>query len=268
MTARRLTVADIRAAKGKRQFVMIRVGTLDELEAAERAGVDMVSVPSELMLDRRFRTVAPTVFAVPGMNFFDLDEADDFVRWSFRMLKAGADAVYTSAGVPTVRRLAEDNVPVIGHIGLVPSRATWTGGFRAVGKTAESAMQVYRSAQALEAAGAFGAEIEVVPADMAAEIAKRTSLFLISMGSGTGCDGEYLFAEDILGENRGHVPRHARRYRTFAAEYDRLQRERIAAFGEFAADVRAGAFPEPKHLVATDPDELRRFVEQLAGMGA
>jgi 3-methyl-2-oxobutanoate hydroxymethyltransferase len=259
MTAR-LTVADIRAAKGKRQFTMVRTTTWDELEAAEAAGVDMVSVPPEMVVDPKFRSVAPTIFAVPGMNFYDLAEGDDFTRWAFRMLRASADAVYCSAGLPTIRRLAEDNVPVIGHIGLVPSRRTWTGGFKAVGKTADSALGVLRAARALEGAGAFGAEIEVVPADMAAEIAKRTSLFLVSMGAGTGGDAQYLFAEDMLGENTGHVPRHAKVYRNFAAEYARLQQERIDAFGEFVADVASGAYPEPRHLVGTDAAELERFI--------
>ena len=260
MTAR-LTIADIRAAKGKRQFTMVRTVTWDQLDAAERAGVDMVSVTSQMMADPRFRSVAPRVFAVPGIDFFDLAEGDEFLRWSFRMLRASADAVYCSAGLPTIRRLAEDNVPVIGHVGLIPSRRTWTGGFKAVGKTAESALAVLRAARDLEDAGAFGAELEVVPADMAAEISRRSGLFLISMGSGAGADGQYLFAEDILGENTGHVPRHSKVYRNFAAEYERLQAERVAAFGEFVGDVAAGAYPEARHEVATDPGELRRFVE-------
>jgi 3-methyl-2-oxobutanoate hydroxymethyltransferase len=62
----RMTVADLRALKGKRQLVMLRVETLEELEAAQRAGIDMVSVPPELMLNPAFREAAPTLFAVPG----------------------------------------------------------------------------------------------------------------------------------------------------------------------------------------------------------
>jgi 3-methyl-2-oxobutanoate hydroxymethyltransferase len=221
-----------------------------------------------MMIDPRFREVAPTVFAVPGVNFFELGTPDDFTRWAFRMLRASADAVYVSAGLPTIRRLAEDNVPVISHVGLIPSRATWTGGFRAVGKTAQSAMAVYRATKALEEAGAFGAEIEVVPAEMATEISRRTSLFMVSMGAGTGGDCQYLFATDLLGENRGHIPRHAKVYRNFAAEYDRLQEERVAAFREFVSDVRTGAYPEPRHLVGTDPSELEEFRRALALKGA
>ena len=87
--------------------------------------------------------------------------------------------------------------------------------------------------------GRSAAEIEVVPARVAAEISKRTSLFLMSMGAGSGCDAQYLFAEDVLGYSRGHQPRHAKVYRNFRAEYDRLQRERVAAFKEFRADVES-----------------------------
>nr|WP_206078828.1 3-methyl-2-oxobutanoate hydroxymethyltransferase [Mesorhizobium camelthorni] len=249
--------------KGKYQFTMIRVETLDELEAAEKARIDMVSVPPEMMLLPHFREVAPSLFAVPGVNFFDVGTADDFVRWAFRLFKASADAVYCSASLATVKRLADEAIPVIGHVGLIPSRATWTGGFKAVGKTAESARKIFEAVKAYEAVGAFGAEIEVVPTEVAAAISERTSLFMVSMGAGTGCDCQYLFGDDLLGQNRGHVPRHAKAYRNFAAELDRLQRERIAAFSEFAAEVRSGAYPEQRHVVGIEAGELRRFLESL-----
>lgn len=263
MSRKRPTVADIRAMKGKYQFTMIRVETLEELEAAEKAGVDMVSVPPQMMVLPHFREVAPSLFAVPGVNFFEVGTADDFVRWAFALYKASADAVYCSASLATVKRLADEAIPVIGHVGLIPSRATWTGGFKAVGKSAESALKIFDAVKAYEAAGAFGAEIEVVPAEVAAAISERTSLFMVSMGAGTGCDCQYLFGDDLLGQNRGHVPRHAKAYRNFAAELDRLQRERIAAFSEFAADVRSGIYPEQRHVVGIDAGELRRFLDGL-----
>ena len=263
MTRKRPTVADMRAMRGKRQLTMLRVLNLEELEAAERAGVDIVSVPPDLMLDPRFRDAAPGIFAMPGENFYEIGGPDDFVRWAFRMYKASADAVYCSAGFVTVRRLAEDAIPVIGHVGLIPSRATWTGGFRAVGKTAQTAMEIFEAVKKYEAAGAFGAEIEVVPVEVAKAICERTSLFLISMGSGVGCDAQYLFADDVLGQNRGHMPRHSKIYRNFAAEYNRLQHERIAAFSEFVADVDSKAFPEEKHIVRMESSELQAFLRNL-----
>jgi len=263
MKRSRPTVHDLRAVKGKRQLTMLRVMTLEEAEAAERAGVDIVSIPPELLLDPRYRDAAPTLFSMPGENFYEIGNGDDFVRWAFRMYKASADAVYCSASYATVKRMADEAIPVIGHVGLIPSRRTWTGGWKAVGKTAQSAREILQAVRQLEAAGAFGAEIEVVPVEVAEAICKRTPLFLISMGAGTGCDAQYLFAEDVLGSNRAHMPRHSKVYRNFAAEYDRLQAERVAAFKEFVADVESLAYPEEKHIVRMDPAELEKFMKDI-----
>ena len=154
-------------------------------------------------------------------------------------------------------------MPVCGHVGLIPPKRTWTGGFKAVGKTLDTALLVWRQTKALEEAGAFSAEIEVVPADVASAISKRTSMFMISMGAGAGCDAQYLFATDVLGTNRGHVPRHSKVYRNLAAEYDRLQQERIAAFSELAHDIKSGAYPERRHLVDIPKGELDQFLRAL-----
>lgn len=262
MKTKRPTVADLQAMKGKRQLTMLRVVTLEEAAAAEQAGIDLVSVPPAL-LGPAFREAAPTVFAFPGLEYGDFITAEDYLRGAFQVMKAGADAVYCAAGLSTVRRLREEGIPVCGHVGLIPSKATWTGGFKAVGKTAESALEIWRQVKALEEAGAFAAEIEVVPGEIAAAISARTSLVMLSMGAGTGCDAQYLFADDVLGQNRDHYPRHAKVYRNFAAEYDRLQQERIAAFREYADDVRSGAYPEKAHLVGIEPMELAAFLDHL-----
>ena len=263
------TVAEVLTNKGKYQYSMMRVESWDELAAAQAAGIDMCSVPPEMMVDARFRSVAPTIFAVPGLALWENEgPTDDFLRWGFKMIRAGADAVYCAASFPTVRRMADEGIPVIGHVGLIPHTCTWTGGFKAVGKTAESAMKVFDLVKKYEAAGAFGMEIEVVPPDIAAEISKRTPLFTVSMGAGTGCDCQYLFADDVLGQNRGHVPKHAKIYRNFAAEYDRLQQERIAAFREYHNDVQTGAFPEDAQIVKALPGELEKFQAMLKKAGA
>ena len=152
---------------------------------------------------------------------------------------------------------------MISHVGLIPSKATWTGGFKAVGKTSESAVSIYHHVKQLEAAGAIGAELEVVPDRVAAEISKRTSLIMLSMGAGAGGDAQYLFAEDVLGYTRGHKPRHAKTYRNFRAEFERLQHERIAAFKEFRADVETGAYPAPEHIVPIEDQEFADFLKKL-----
>lgn len=217
------TVASLRAARGRHSYAMLRVETLDEAAAAEAAGVELLSMPPAMILDPRFRMVAPKAFAFPGDNFYEIGGPDDFLRWAMPLVKHGADGVYCSGALATVRLLADHGVPVCGHVGLIPSKRTWTGGFRAVGKTLDQAKWVWDACVALEEAGAFAAEIEVVPAAIAAAIAQKTSLFLISMGAGAGGHAQYLFSDDVLGQNRGHVPRHAKAYASLAAEQDRMQ---------------------------------------------
>jgi 3-methyl-2-oxobutanoate hydroxymethyltransferase len=260
----RSTIADLRALKGKRQLSMLRVESLDEAAAAERAGIDIVSVPPP-MLGAAFREAAPNVFAIPGLEYGDYVNADEYLRAAFQAMRDGGDAVYCAASMGIVRRMREEGIPVCGHTGLIPSQCTWTGGFKAVGKTAESAMSVWRQVKSLEDAGAFAAEIEVVPAEVAALICERTSLLLISMGAGAGCDAQYLFSSDVLGSTHGHVPRHGKIYRNFAAEYERLQAERVAAFSEYAQDVTSGTYPQPQHMVGIPADEMAKFRRLLPG---
>lgn len=259
---KRPTVADLLSLKGKRQLTMLRVTTLEEAEAAQKASIDLLSVPPAL-LGAAFREAAPDPFAIPGIEYGDYVSAEEYMREAFLALKAGGDAVYCAASPRIIHRMREEGIPVCGHVGLVPSKATWTGGFRAVGKTAISAIEIWRQTKALEEAGAFAVEIEVVPGDVAEAISHSTSMLMLSMGAGSGCDAQYLFADDILGANRDHYPRHAKVYRNFAAEHDRLQQERIAAFAEFAADVQSNAYPEKRHLVSIDTAELQTFLRYL-----
>jgi 3-methyl-2-oxobutanoate hydroxymethyltransferase len=263
MSRQRPTIADLLALKGKRQLGMLRITSLEEAEAAEKAGVDILSVAPSLLVPA-FRDAAPTCFTIPGLDeYAGTVTTDDYLRVADVAMKAGADAVYCAASLTTIARLRAEGFPVCGHVGLIPARATWTGGFRAVGKTLETALLVWRQTQELEAAGAVMAEMEVVPHEVAAAISKRSSIFMLSMGSGTGCDAQYLFAEDALGINRGHYPRHAKKYRDFAAEHDRLQRERVAAFKEFIGDIKSGAYPEARHVVDIPASELAKFLAVL-----
>lgn len=265
MTARKLTVADLRALKGERQLVMLRVESIDEAAAAEQAGVDIISVPPELLLHAQFRDAAPGVFCVASLSYGFYATPKEYLHAAFKVRRAGADAVYCAASMRVVKRLAREGIPVCGHAGLIPSKATWTGGFKAVGKTVDTAKQVLRQIHDLEQAGAVMAELEVVPEAIATEIAKRTALVVISMGAGAGCDGQYLFAADVLGTHKGHYPRHSKTYRNFAGEYDRLQAERIKAFREFAEDVATQAYPATRHIVAVSDDVLAAFVADLDG---
>lgn len=259
----RLTVRDLLDQRGKHQFAMLRVETLEEAEAAEKAGVELLSIPPAMIMDRRFRDAAPTAFAFPGDNFYEIGDTADFLNWAFPLYKHGADGFYCSGSLQTIRAMADHGLPVCGHVGLIPSKRTWTGGFKAVGKTLETAQLVWQQVKALEEAGAFAAEIEVVPNAITQAIAERTSLFLISMGAGAAGHAQYLFTDDVLGQTTGHIPRHAKVYADFAGEYARLQEKRIAAMRAFADDVHGGAYPAPQHLVQSEADVVAAFRDWL-----
>jgi 3-methyl-2-oxobutanoate hydroxymethyltransferase len=264
MRRAKYTVHDLLAAKGKHQFAKIRVQTIEEAIAADRAGVEIISVSPAILERPDFRDLVPNAFVIGGVAWGTLATFEDYLRFAYRMINAGGDAIYCTASLDIISKLAAEAIPVIAHVGLIPSHRTWFGGFKAQGKTLEGALQIWEHTKALEDAGAFAAEIEVVPVEIASEISRRTKMFMISMGAGSGCDAQYLFSEDLLGLTEGHVPRHSRRYRNFADEYGRLQNERIAAFAEYAHDCRTGAFPATKETVAADPDVLEAFRTRLA----
>jgi 3-methyl-2-oxobutanoate hydroxymethyltransferase len=259
----RPTVADIRANKGKRQMSMVHIEDLAEARACAAAGIDLLSIETPIW-SAEMREAAGDCFVQVGLLYGQLQTTDDYLRAAHDAMMLGGDCCYCAASTQVIERLAAEGIPVVGHVGLIPSRRTWTGGFKAVGKTLDTAKLVYEQVKALEGAGAFGAEIEVVPEAIATEIAKRTPLVLLSMGAGAGCDAQYLFSTDILGYSDWWTPRHSKQYRDFRAEFERLQRERVAAFTEFRADVDAGVYPEPQHNVDVDPAVYEQFMAFLA----
>lgn len=262
----RPTVADMRDMKRRGQKIsMVYVTTLEEAAAADAAGIDMLSIEGKYW-SPAMREAAGRCFVQVGLPYGaagNLVTAEDYLREAFRQTGIGADCFYCAASLEIQKALCDNAVPIVAHVGLIPSQCTWTGGFRAVGKTAEGARAVWDHVKRLEAIGCFGAELEVVPDRVAEIITRSTPLLMLGMGAGPHADAQYLFVEDILGFTQGHKPRHAKTYRNFAAEYARLQQERIAAFREFIADVQTGAYPAPQHVVPIADAEFDRFVSGL-----
>jgi len=257
---RKLTVAELLDGKGKITRSQIFTKDPDEAAAAEAAGIDMIITP--LPTAKTIRAAAPDTFLTVGMVGDHAASTESAVKAAFEGLFAGGDAVYTSAGYDKIRAMRDEWIPVVGHVGFVPYRLTWFGKRRAVGKTAAEARKVYDAVKAYENAGAIGVEMEVVPQQVAAEIAKRTTILIISMGAGPS-DVQYLFACDILGTHDQHYPRHAKTYRDLRPQLKALQEERIAGLREYHNEVHNGNFPEKQHIVDANPDELKAFIAAL-----
>jgi 3-methyl-2-oxobutanoate hydroxymethyltransferase len=178
------------------------------------------------------------------------DEPTEAVRHAIRFVKeAGAEAVKIEGGerrMDLIARLVEAEIPVMGHIGLMPQSVNAIGGFRVQGKTEEAGERLLRDARAVEAAGAFSIVLESIPRELAAQITAELRIPTIGIGAGPDCDGQILVIHDLLGMSFGHKPKFARRYAEVGEIISR-------AAAEYCRDVQNGTFPsddESYHLSA------------------
>lgn len=255
---RNYTVKDLRDQKGKRVLVETLCFSAEEAAAAEEAGIDTMKVrfdPKAPQLTAEIRRAAPNTFMAFSVPLIAAASPEEAVRLGYDAMALGADAIMCQWAPRYVEAAAEAGIPVQGHAGLVPRRSTWTGGLRAVGKTLDEALKIYRDIKALENAGAYAVEVEVIPEELLREITKRTSLLTSSIGGGAGGDIQFLFADDILGNTPPPYPRHSKQYRNLYKMKQEMQNERIAAFKEFVADVRSAKFPKAEHVIKA-PDAL------------
>jgi 3-methyl-2-oxobutanoate hydroxymethyltransferase len=264
---KKYSVYDLRQLKGQRCLTHVHVKSPEEAAAAEAAGIDLLSCsfdsPAAQARLPLLVAAAPKSF-ISGATPHGLASPEEAIRIGFRALELGASSVYCSASPWIIEAMAREGIPVVGHLGMVPRHATWTN-IRAIGKTAPEAKRLYDQMKALENAGAYAAELELVPHQLASYLCKNTTLILMSLGSGSGCDTQFLFSDDILGDYEERIPRHAKAYRNFLKEYRRLQNERIAAFQEYAQDVKNGAFPTRDHLVTMPDAEFQAAIKAIEG---
>ena len=262
---RSLTVADLRAAKGRRKLVQVTANTAEEASAAAEAGIDLI-IGNAINVEA-VRRGNDELFLTATLGIPDYPTESDVLRAAFGALARGADAIFTARSLDIVSALAKEEIPVMGHLGLVPRKSTWIGGLRAVGKTADEAYELYRRFRRLEEAGAFSVEAEVIPGPVLAEISRRSGLITVSLGSGDGGDVNYLFMEDICGDG-DNPPRHARAYADLAGLRRRIREERVRALRAFREDALGGGFPGDAETVDIDPREMEGFLDRLDREGA
>ena len=167
--------------------------------------------------------------------------ADDAVRAALRLIKeGGAEAVKLEGGkarAPIVKRLVEEEIPVMGHIGLTPQSLHRLGGYRLQGKTVDAVRALLNDARALEEAGAFALVLEVVPREIAKLVTESVKIPTIGIGAGDGCDAQVLVIHDLLGLSFSRTrPR-------FVRQYMDLRELMTDAINRYAEDVRSGAYP-------------------------
>lgn len=159
------------------------------------------------------------------------------------MKETGCHAVKIEGGqavAPTVRRLVEVGIPVMGHVGLTPQSVHALGGYRVQGRDEAEAGRLKADATALQDAGAFGVVLELVPAPLASQITKALTIPTIGIGAGPACDGQVLVLHDMLGLNDQFSAKFVKKYAALAEDVREAARV-------FAAEVREGRYPGPEH---------------------
>lgn len=157
-----------------------------------------------------------------------------------RMMKeAGAHAIKLEGGkaiTPTVKRIVDAGIPVMGHLGLTPQSIYKFGTYKVRAKEEEEAEQLIKDAKALEKAGVFSIVLEKIPAGLAQKVTESVSVPTIGIGAGSGCDGQVLVIHDMLGLNKDFSPRFLRRYAD-------LHNSMTNAVKNYIDDVKSGDFP-------------------------
>jgi 3-methyl-2-oxobutanoate hydroxymethyltransferase len=165
---------------------------------------------------------------------------DDAVRNALRLVKeGGAEAIKLEGGhkrVHLVKRLVDEEISVMGHVGLTPQSINQLGAYRVQGKTTKAAQQLIDDAKALEDAGAFAVVLEVVPREIAKMITESISIPTIGIGAGVHCDIQVLVLHDMLGLSFGKQAR-------FVRPYANVRQVMTDAVSRYADDVRNGTYP-------------------------
>ncbi len=218
-----------------------------------------VTMDEMLVFTRAVRRGLQRALLVADMPFGSYQASDAVgVENAVRFVKeAGAEAVKLEGSrVSLVKRLAEAEIPVMGHLGLTPQAVNRMGGYKVQAKTREAIELLREEAHRLADAGCFAIVLEGIPREVAAELTAELAIPTIGIGAGPECDGQILVWHDLLGLGERAPAKFVRRY---------LRAGELigSALEHYVADVKTGLFPadaESYHLPAEKP----AVVEQVA----
>jgi 3-methyl-2-oxobutanoate hydroxymethyltransferase len=226
-------------------------------------GTEPVSMDEMVVLGKAVRRGLRTPLMVGDMPMGSYEASNELaVQNAQRLVKeTGCQTVKLEAGgisVERARAIVRAGIPVMGHVGLTPQTATALGGYKAQGKTAQSAIKLCEDALALQSVGCFAIVFEAVPAAIAEAIVARLEVPTIGIGAGPATSGQVLVFHDLLGITTGHMAKFVKRYAD-------VHRTMVEAVGRYGEEVRSRHFPEPDHVYSVEPaelDEFRRYLDQ------
>ena len=204
---------------------------------------DTLSVTMDDMVHhcRAVARAADKAMVVVDMPFMSYQvSVEEALHNAGRLMQEGrANAVKLEGGTrvcPQIRAMVDAGIPVMAHLGLTPQSINAFGGYKVQGKTQEQAAKLLADALAVQEAGAFSLVLECVPMQLATLITKKLDIPTIGIGSGAGCDGQVLVAQDMLGMTPGVSPKFLKH---FAPVGEIIQK----AVSDYVQEVENGTFP-------------------------
>ncbi|WP_371529513.1 3-methyl-2-oxobutanoate hydroxymethyltransferase [Streptomyces sp. NBC_01283] len=265
-SSRRITVRDITAAKERgEKWPMLTAYDAMTASVFDEAGIPVMLVGDSagnchlgyettvpVTLDEMTMLSAAVVrgtsraLIVGDLPFGSYQEGPvQALRSATRLVKeAGVGAVKLEGGersLPQTELIVSSGIPVMSHLGLTPQSVN-TMGYRVQGRGDEAAHRLLSDAKAAQDAGAFAVVLELVPAELAAEVTRSLHIPTVGIGAGAACDAQVLVWTDMLGLTGGKMPR-------FVKQYADLRGVMSGAAKAFAEDVVGGAFPAAEHSV-------------------
>lgn len=186
---------------------------------------------------------------------YQASEAEALHNAGRLLQEGGAHSVKLEGGAevaPTVQKIVQAGIPVVGHLGLTPQSIHQLGGFKVQGKDETVARKLLDDAKALEEAGAFAIVLECVPAPLAKLVTESAAVATIGIGAGPHCDGQVLVIYDILGLYPRFTPK-------FVKQYANLYNQAAAAVKQYKEEVEARTFPAPEHSFGMSEEVLEKL---------
>jgi 3-methyl-2-oxobutanoate hydroxymethyltransferase len=263
------------------RIVMVTAYDYPSAQIADEAGVDVVLVGDTaamvvlghdattpvgmdemVMMASAVRRGLKTPLLIGDLPFGSYEASNELaIENAQRFVKeAGCDAVKLERGGPSVdraRAIVRSGIPVMGHVGLTPQTANALGGFKAQGKTAETAAKLAEDALALQSVGCFAIVFEAIPAAVTEALMPKLDFPVIGIGAGPATDGQVLVLHDLLGVYEGRKPK-------FVKQYADVRGEMLKGLTDYAEEVRSGRFPvDPEHSYSIPQEELEELARYL-----
>jgi 3-methyl-2-oxobutanoate hydroxymethyltransferase len=281
MALKKLTISDFYEMKKEgKKITWITAYDFPVASFAQAAGMDMILVGDSLGMvvygyngtvsvtmdeciihSKAVRRGAPDVFVIGDMPFGSYHTSDaDAVANAVRFVKeANVDAIKLEGGervASKIRAITDAGILVIGHVGLTPQSSSALGGFKAQGRTTESAEAIIADSIAVEKAGARLLLVEAIPPELASALTKIVKIPVLGIGAGADIDGQVMICGDILGYFQAFTPK-------FVKKYANVAEIMINAMKEYISDVQSSKFPGPEHTYSILPEEKEKFEKML-----